>query len=360
MKKMTTKKTTMTKTLGLGATLGLCAGLTACGDGSLFSTSDGPLQRVALPAGIAAALGLDDQLTVQAPGLDGAALDAFRAVCNDEAMDRLNRDAGEFLVPPLPTLPDFATDSALCDETARIEALVARCGPLTPTAGATLADHLETCVPGTTCHIVLPAGDFDGDVGIGCAVLEGQGDATRIHGTVNASDAVIARVAIDDSYAAIGPYGDLLLSEASLRAGYEGLQVSWGADVDVTVCRSRIAAGYSGASQSWDSQRLSVVQSAVSGCYEAVATAWGSQHLLVQENVLLAGYSGVSIHQSIASVVVGNTIFGGYDAIGITSWDDVDTTDPYTPDVEGVFVSDNVIVGGSLPESQPDRDIIVQ
>lgn len=24
--------------------------------------------------------------------------------------------------------------------------------------------------------------------------------------------------------------------------------------------------------------------------------------------------------------------------------------DPYTPDVEGVFVSDNVIVGGSLPE----------
>jgi len=355
MKKTTTK--TMTKTLGLGATLGLCAGLTACGDGSLFSTSDGPLQRVALPAGIAAALDLEENLAVQAPGMDARDLAAFQAVCNDEALG----NGDDFsVIPPTPTLPAFGTEALLCDEAARIEALVARCGPLTPTTGATLAEHIDACVPGTTCHIVLPAGDFDGDVGIGCAVLEGAGDATRIHGTVSAADAIIARVAIDAEYAAIGPVGDLLVSEAALRAGYEGLQVSWGADVDVTVCRSRIAAGYSGASQSWDSQRLSVVQSAVASCYEAVATSWGSQHLLVQENVLLAGYSGVNIHQSLASVVVGNTIFSGHEAVGITSWEDVDTTDPYTPDVEGVFVSDNAIVGGTLPESQLDRDIIVQ
>jgi len=338
----------------------LLSGLTACGDGSLLSTSDGPLQRVALPAGIAAALNLEGDLTVRAPDMNSEALAAFQAVCNDEAMARLNPDSGDFLIPPTPALPAFGSEAALCDEATHIDALVARCGPLTPTTGATLAEHIETCVPGTTCHIVLPAGDFDGDVGIGCAVLEGQGDDTRIHGTVSAADAVIARVAIDGAYAAIGPVGDLLVSETALRAGYEGLQVSWGADVDVTVCRSRIAAGYVGATQSWDSQRLSVVQSAVSSCYEAVSTSWGSQHLLVQENALLAGYSGVNIHQSIASVVVGNTIFSGHEAVGITSWEDVDTTDPYTPDVQGVFVSDNAILGGSLPESRPDRDIIVQ
>jgi hypothetical protein len=351
-----TATTTMKTTLSLG----LCAGLAACGDGSLFSTSDGPLQRVALPAGIAAALDLDENLTVRTPGLDGADLAAFQAACNDEAMDRLNADSGDFIIPPTPTLPTFANDSALCDEAARIETLVGRCGPLTPSTGATLQEAIDACVPGTTCHIVLPAGDFDGDVGIGCAVLEGAGDATRIRGTVSASDSVIARVAIEADYAAIGPVGDLLVSETALRAGYEGLQVSWGADVDVTVCRSRIAAGASGASQSWDSQRLSVVQSAVSACYEAVGTSWGSQHLLAQENVLLAGYSGVNIHQSLASVVVGNTIFGAYEAVGITSWEDVDTSDPYTPNVEGVFVSDNAIIGGSLPASQPERDIIVQ
>jgi hypothetical protein len=352
-------KTMKTATL---STLGLCLGLGACGDGSMLSTSDGPLGRVALPGGIAAALDLDQDLLdqVQSPIMNEDDVAAFRAACNEEALARGDGGDGNDVIPPTPSLPTFTSAPTLCDEPARIEALVSRCGPLTETTGATLAEHAAACVPGTTCHIVLPAGDFDGDVAIGCAVLEGAGDATRIRGTVSAGDAVIARVAIEGAYAAIVPAGDLLVHEAQLRAGYEGLQVSWGADIDVTVCRSRIAAGYSGASQSWDSQRLNVLQSAVSSCYEAVATSWGSQFLHVQENQLLAGHVGVNVHQSIASVVVGNTIFSDVEAVGITSWEDVDNADPYTPAVEGVFVSNNVIVAGSVPGSDPDRDIIVQ
>jgi hypothetical protein len=60
--------------------------------------------------------------------------------------------------------------------------------------------------------------------------------------------------------------------------------------------------------------------------------------LLLSETTLGAGFEALQ-----ASVVVGNTIFSGHEAVGMTSWEDVDTTDP-----------------GSLPGSRPDRDIIVQ
>jgi hypothetical protein len=60
--------------------------------------------------------------------------------------------------------------------------------------------------------------------------------------------------------------------------------------------------------------------------------------LLLSETTLGAGFEALQ-----ASVVVGNTIFSGHEAVGMTSWEDVDTTDP-----------------GSLPGSRPDCDIIVQ
>lgn len=341
---------------------------------------DGPVDPVAvagLTSQLAQTLGVDedDIVDLVAPDIDPAELAAFRSFCSTQAdLDETSRLAD---APPLLALPSTASSSTLphdCDEAARLAALVDDCGPLTPSttqAADRLDDALAGCVAGTTCHVVLPAGDFIGGADFGCAFIEGAGAATRIHGVVSGAG-ILARVSVDDAYTPIQPYGALLVNEAVVVGGYEGLSISWEADYDVAVCRSQIAGGYSGAGQSWASHKLVVAGSSVAACYEAVSSSWGSEQLLAQENILFAGHSGVSIHHSLASIVVGNAIASDNEAVGVSQWDqaslndldgdgepDADGEDPYTPVIVGVLVRDNVVYDGTLPESDPAADIII-
>lgn len=294
------------------------------------------------------------------PSSEDGDLAAFRSVCNETAMDALNQSSGDFAIPAPPALPASAGLPAACDESVRRDAVVEACGALTEASGATLAEAAASCVAGTTCHIVLPAGEFDGRVDLGCVILEGAGPETSIHGGLTFSaPSVLARVSVDDGYGAVGTTADLLVNEATLSAGYEGLGFAWDADLDVAVCRSRVAGGYSGVAQSWGSERLTVAGNSIAACYEAVASSWGSSGLHVTQNLLLAGYVGVHIHNSLASAIVGNTIYGEYQAVSVFSFED-DPEFDYDTTSAGVLISGNSILNGSLPESDPEHEILVE
>jgi hypothetical protein len=348
------------KRLNVSMLLSVVVAASACGD----TLS----QVLAIRAQVAAAIEVPEpELIVdETAPMANDELALFVSECNEEALEALNQDDGDLVIPTAPALPASSKDlPAACDEAARAADIVDRCGPLVATTStASLTEALAGCTEGTTCHIQLPEGDFDSNgARLGCVVLEGAGEGTRIHGGVSVdAPSIIARVAIDDAYGAVSASADVLVSESLLTGGYEGLSASW-EQFDVAVCRSRVAAGYAGVGQSWQAHRLTVAQSAIAACYEAVSTSWGSENLHAQGNLLFGGYVGVEIHHSLASAVVGNTIFGGYQAVAVSQWEEEaaqqDEVD-YTPRIAGVFVSGNTILAGSMPVSDLDNDIVIE
>jgi hypothetical protein len=290
--------------------------------------------------------------------------------CSPIAAGDPEEGSAAVVLPEPPPLPEVATLPEACDEAARIAAVVEACGPLAApiTDAPDLASAVARCTAGTTCRIELPAGDFAGPVALGCTILSGAGEATRIHGTVGVvADSVIARVAIHSEYGALSPAADVLVNEATLVGGYEGLSFAWDADLDVAVCRTRIAAGYSGAGQSWGSRKLTVAGSAIASCYEGVSSSWGSQDLHVQGNLIVAGASAVVVHQSRTAAIIGNTLGGVVNAVELSDAPDEpalanedDPVEEYSLPVEQILIEGNIILGGALPASDPARDILVQ
>src|SRR5207249_2521811 len=90
-----------------------------------------------------------------------------------------------------------------------------------------------------------------------------------------------------------------------------------------------------GAALSWGSRGLQVLDSVVYAGYEAVGTSWGSVDVQVHGSRLGSDYAAVDIHIAADD----NGVF------------------PATFDVD---VSGNVIASGTLPESDPTLNIIVE
>jgi hypothetical protein len=300
----------------------------------------------------------DADIAVDPPGVDDvpALHDALQAHCVGDDVPTTP--------PPLP--PAVSPVDALparCDVEARLAALEARCGPLTPSRveAGDLDERLGGCAPGTTCLITLAPGEHEGGQTLGCLVLQGQGraDDTIIRGTLSfTGPAVVSRVAITDEYGAVSTTADLLLSDVVLIGGYEGLGLSWDQEIDVALCRSRVSAGYAGVNQSWASRRVTIAGNSIAACYEATSANWGSSLQLVSQNLLLSDHNGASIHQSHGIVVVGNVIAATVSAVDIFAADNLGD-DPYEPDVVDILVRGNSIVQGAMPSSDPGRNIIV-
>jgi hypothetical protein len=303
---------------------------------------------------IAAELGLTpDQLTVPPPVADDGAMTQLSRFCANGTNDQAPEPPA---VPtPIEALPET------CDEPSRIDAVVAACGPLLEVpASLSLAVMLSACAAGNTCHVKLSAGTYSGNLSMGCVVMEGEGEATIIQGTLSFSaPSVLARVRIEAEYGAVSTTADLLINETMLMGGYEGIGVAWSQELELTVCKSRIGAGYSGINQSWQSRRVTVAGSAMATCYEGVGISWGSSGLHLSQSIVLGGYTAVSIHQSSGVAIIGNVLFGGVEAVGISN-PAVGFEDEYGVQVTSVLVQRNDVRGGSLPLSDPDHNIVVR
>jgi hypothetical protein len=295
-----------------------------------------------------------EQLNVTAPPFETNDVRRLRSFCDDNN----NNDRA----PEPPALP--AVDEPLpatCEETSRVADVVAACGPLVEVPPSeSLAAMMSACGPGTTCHVVLPAGTFSGDLSLGCLWLEGQGEATVIRGTLSFDRAsVLARVRVEANYGAVSTTADLLITEATLMGGYEGVGTAWRQELDLAVCNTRIGAGYVGVHQSWESRQVTVAASAVATCYEGVGISWGSSELVVSQSIVLGAYAAVNIHQSRAVGIIGNVLFGGLDAVGISN-PSPGFEQEYGVQVSSVLVTGNDVQGGSLPTSDPDHNIVVR
>lgn len=356
----------------LALLLGSTATFAACGQepdvGPQRTSSTTTASGGTIRSQVAAALQVEEETLAaqEAPDASADELALFQTECTEQMF----ADDEGYAAPTPPSLPAPKADlPPACDEQARSASLEAECGPIADATGATLAEAFAACAPDTTCRITLPAGDFEGNLVLGCVILQGAGDDTRIHGAVGFDrPSILARVAVDDAYGAVGTTASLLVNEATLRGGYEGLGFAWDAAIDVAVCRSRVAGGYSGVAQSWGSEKLTVAGSGVAACYEAVATSWGSEGLHVQQNVLFGGYSGVHIHRSLASAVVGNAVFGRFGAVDAYveppyfAEEDQEEMgiDEYEVQTIGVVVAHNTILGGALPEESEELNIVVE
>jgi hypothetical protein len=181
----------------------------------------------------------------------------------------------------------------------------------------------------------------------------------RIEGHVGARGTaiVLARVDVEDSYGALSTDGDVLVSDAVLRGGYEGGSSAWGA-TGPRICRSHIAAGYGGYDIAWHSSRLWLAGSAVSACYEGMALSWGSRGLRVLDSVVYGGYSAVGTSWGSVDVAVhGSRLASEYAAVSVHVAPDEYDVFPATFDVA---VTGNVVASGTLPASDPSLNIVVE
>jgi hypothetical protein len=289
--------------------------------------------------------------------------------------------------PPLLALPPQTGLPEWCSEDDAYRQLVADCGTprvlLVANGGnpavadgslerpfPTIGAALSACA-GAPCHVLVGSGTYVESLQVSqCTFIEGGiqvEDCTattgaprpRIEGSVSTAGSriVLARLDIQDHYGALQVDGDLLLSDAVLRGGYEGGSASWSA-AGPRICRSHIAAGYSGFGLAWDSTRLWLAGSAVSACYEGAALSWGSHGLRVLESVVYGGYSAVGTSWGSVEVEVrGSRLGSAYAAVDVHVAPDEHNVMPRWFDVS---ISDNRIVSGTLPESNPALNIVVE
>lgn len=289
--------------------------------------------------------------------------------------------------PPLLALPATTELPNWCSEDQAYRQMVEACGAprlVVVAKGAdpgaadggfarpfvTITDAISAC-ESESCHILVGPGTYVESLEVTqCTFIEGGiqiegGVATRgaprprIEGAVSArgSSIVLARIDVQDDYGALSTDGDVLVSEAVLRGGYEGGSSAWGA-TGPRLCRTHIAAGYGGFDIAWHSSRLWLAGSAVSACYEGMALSWGSRGLKVVDSVVYGGYSAVGTSWGSVNVDVrGSRLGSAYAAVDIHIAPDEDDIFPATFDVS---VRGNSIASGTLPESNPALNIIVE
>ena len=288
--------------------------------------------------------------------------------------------------PPLLAVPPAADLPGWCDEGEAYRGMVAACGVprvvfvaknTDPAAGdgsvqtpfASVVDALSACA-GRACHILVGPGTYVESFEVsGCTFIEGGiqvdgGVATRgaarprVEGSVGVSgSAVLARLDVQDDYGALWTDGDVLVSDAVLRGGYEGGSAAFGA-TGPRICRTHIAAGYSGFDIAWHSSRLWVAGSAVSACYDGLALSWGARDLEVLDSVLYGDYSAVGTSWGSVGVDVrGNRLGSEFAAVDIHIAPDEYDVFPTTFDVN---VIGNQIASGTLPENDPALNIVVR
>ena len=288
--------------------------------------------------------------------------------------------------PPLLALPDATALPEWCGEDEAYRQMIASCGETSIVVVsadadaavadgtvvrpfATIGDALRACGSGS-CHILVGTGTYVESLQVPpCTFIDGgirvaNGIATRgaarphIEGHVNAraGTIVLARIDVRDGYGALSTDGDVLVSEAVLRGGYEGGSSAFMA-TGPRLCRTHVAAGYSGFDIAWHSSRLWMAGSAVSACYEGMGLSWGSRGLKVIDSVVYAGYSAVGTSWGSVDVEVRGTRLGSdYAAVDIHIAPDEYQVFPATFDVS---VTNNRIASGSLPESNPALNIVV-
>ena len=316
------------------------------------------------------------------PAVDPAAAPSFDDVA---AFCRAHRDYDA--PPPLLALPAVSQPAEWCDEDQAYANLVETCGPPRVVAVAkgadpasadgsaaapfaSITDALAAC-RGRACHLVIGPGTYVESPSVSrCTFLEGgvrieAGVATRgatrprVEGSIGArgNAIVVARVDVQGPYGALSSDGDVLVSEAVLRGGYEGGSSAFSA-TGPRICRTHIAAGYSGFDIAWHSSRLWIAGSAVSTCYEGAALSWGSRGLKVLDSVMYGGYEAVGTSWGSVDVEVRrNRLGSAYAAVDIHIAPDDHDVFPSTFDV---IVTGNSIASGTLPASNPALNIVVQ
>jgi hypothetical protein len=162
---------------------------------------------------------------------------------------------------------------------------------------------------------------------------------------------------VEDAYGALHTDGEVLLSQAVLRGGYEGGSTAWSAQ-GPRICRSQVSGGYGGFDIAWHSSRLWIAGSAISACYEGAALSWGSRGLKVIDSIVYGGYGAVGTSWGSVDVEVRGSRLGSvYAAVSIHVAPDEYDVFPATFDV---LVTHNTIVSGSLPEPDPKLNIVVE
>lgn len=293
------------------------------------------------------------------------------------------------VAPPLMPLPSVDALPSWCDEEAAYQEIVAACGELPQVvvrAGAAAGGNGTVAAPFDSiaaalaacagrCHIAVTAGTYVENVQLfACTVLEGGfeivdgalrrgAERPRIEGQVRADgdSILLARLDVNDAYGALSTGGDVLVSDAVLRGGYEAGSSAWQA-LGPRICRSYLAGGYGGFDVAWQSNRLWVAGSAISACYEGVALSWGSRGLRLVDSVVFGGYAGVGTSWGSVDVDVrGNRLGSAYAAVDVHVAADLSQgEDAPVPHDFAVTVVDNHVVSGSLPEHRPEIGIVVQ
>lgn len=288
--------------------------------------------------------------------------------------------------PPLLALPDTTALPEWCGEDEAYRQMIASCGEVRVVAVsadadsavadgsvarpfATIGDAVGACGPGS-CHILVGAGTYvespyipsctfiEGGIGIADGVATRGAVRPQIEGSVGARGRAIglARIDVRDTYGALHTDGDVLVSEAVLRGGYEGGSSAWMA-TGPRLCRTHVSGGYGGFDIAWHSSRLWMAGSAVSACYEGMALSWGSRGLKVIDSIAYGGYNAVGTSWGSVDVEVRGTRLGSdYAAVDIHIAPDEYDVFPATFDVS---VTNNRIASGTLPDSNPALNIVI-
>ena len=288
--------------------------------------------------------------------------------------------------PPLLALPTATELPVWCDEAQAYGDIVARCGALrtvvvaggaqavgadgTPAAPyGSISQAIAAC--GGPCHLLVAPGTYaespsvpsctiiEGGVRVEGGVLTSGAARPQLNGSIRTSgDAILlARLDVRHEYGALSVDGDVLVSDAVLRGGYEGGSAAWSA-TGPRLCRTNIAAGYGGFDIAWHSTRLWLAGSAVAACYEGMALSWGASDLRVVDSIVFGGYEAVGTSWGSTGVDVrGSRLGSDHAAVSIhIAPDDYDVF-PVTFDVS---VIGNQIASGTLPASDPALNIVVR
>ena len=319
-------------------------------------------------------------------GLAPPAVDQAGAASFDEVDEFCTLHPDYDAPPPLLALPAVAELPEWCSERDAYARIVQACGPprvvvVAQGAAASSADgsidkpfaSISDAIGGCrgACHILVGPGTYveslrvadctfiEGGVAIGDGAAVQGASRPTIKGNVSAQgDAIVlARIDVEHEYGALNTDGDVLVSDAVLRGGYEGGSSAWSA-TGPRICRSSIAGGYGGFGISWQSTRLWLAGSAVSACYEGMALGWGSRGLKVIDSVVYGGYDAVGTSWGSVDVEVrGSRLASPYAAVGVHIAPDQNDVLPTTFDVT---VTGNSIASGTLPESDPALNIVVE
>jgi hypothetical protein len=162
----------------------------------------------------------------------------------------------------------------------------------------------------------------------------------------------VCNVDISGGYGGVDVTGqsfDVILEDVTIDAGYAGVDLSYESH-DVALKNVTIDAGYDAVGLSWGSYGVTLDNVVAKGGYSALGVGWGSNDVVARNSTLEGSFAAATLGGGFNVDLMDGRLIGG--EFGVLEMGFGDVTD--------IRVIGNHVQGGTLPPSDPDKNIEIR